>query len=171
MHELKDQHLNWRQSRQAALSLLKKQEQLNKHDLQSILKKRSVQIEHEIAAMQTKNRAELTMLKIKYKQDIQDYKQYLNALDQLKGLIQKSYPQLPESIALTIHHHAKNLLNSMWEENNLNNKRLLELELIQFMNSIHEDAQAYSTNNTGDSLPTNTLRRISNHALNFPQSS
>ncbi len=169
IHELKDEHLNWHQGRQDELGLLKKQEQLDKHDLQSILKKRSVQVEHEIAAMQTKNSAELTMLKIKCQQDIQDYKQYLNALDQLKGLIQKSYPQLPESIAFTIHHHAKDLLNSMWEENNLNNKRVLELELIQFMHSIHEDSQAYSTNSTVNSLPANTLRLISSHSLNFPQ--
>ncbi|MCF7971019.1 MAG: hypothetical protein K9L22_07610 [Methylococcaceae bacterium] len=170
VHELKDEHLNWRQSRQGKLGLLKKQEQLDKHDLQSILKKRSVQIEHEIAAMQTKNSAELVMLKIKYKQDIQDYKQYLNALDQLKGLIQKSYPHLPESIAFTIHHHAKHLLNSMWEENNINNKRVLELELIQLMNSIHEDAQTYPANNAEDSLPANTLKLISRHSLNIPSS-
>lgn len=160
LHDLKDDHLNWRRSRQHDLAQLKQQDQLHKHDLQAELKKRSVQLEHEIAAMQAKNSAELAMLKTKYKQDIKDYKQYLNSLDQLKGLIQKSYPHLPESVAFTIHHHAKHLLNSMWEESDLKNKRLLELELIRFMNSIQEDARRYSTGDASQSLPANTLRLI-----------
>ncbi len=161
LHELKDYHLDWRSSRQGEFALFKKQEKLDKQNLLILLKKRSVQLEHEIAAMQAKNSAELVMLKIKYKQDIQDYKQYLKALEQLKDLIQKSYPHLPESIALTIHHHARDLLNSMWEESNVTNKRVLELELIQFMNGIHEDAQVYPGGSMETmTLPANTLRLI-----------
>lgn len=161
IHELKDYHLDWRSRRQDEFASFKKQEKLDKQDLLTLLKKRSAQLEHEIAAMQAKNSAELAMLKVKYKQDIQDYKQYLKALEQLKDLIQKSYPHLPESVALTIHHHAKDLLNSMWEESNIANKRVLELELIQFMNSVHEDAQAYPGGSMETTvLPANTLRLI-----------
>ena len=161
MHELKDYHLSWRSRRQGEFASFKKQEKLDTQDLLILLKKKSVQLEHEIAAMQAKNSAELAMLKIKYKQDIQDYKQYLKALEQFKDLIQKSYPHLPESVALTIHHHAKDLLNSMWEERNVTHKRVLELELIQFMSSLHEDAQAYPGGSMESTmLPANTLRLI-----------
>lgn len=160
IHDIKDDHLIWRQTRLNDLARLKQQDSLNKQGLHAELKKRSLQLEHEIATMQAKNSAELAMLKTKYKQDIKDYKQYLNSLDQLKTLIQNSYPHLPESVAFTIHHHAKDLLNSMWEESDLKNKRILELELIRFMNTIHEDAQLYQINGDTPSLPANTLRLI-----------
>jgi hypothetical protein len=124
------------------------------------LKKKSVQLEHDINLLQTQNATELTLLKIKCKQDIKDYQQYLTALDKLKKSIQSSYTQLPEAVAFTIHHHAQNLLNLMWEAKNFEEKMRYEIQLIQFMTTVHEDASTMLQDVTQKKLPEKTLNLI-----------
>ena len=105
-HSVKDETLYWQKNNQAQQTQLKHSRILATKKLEAELKKKSVQLEHEISLLRTKNDTELIMLKTKCKQDIKDYKQYLNALDQLKHSLQLSYKQLPEAVAFTLHHHA-----------------------------------------------------------------
>jgi hypothetical protein len=88
------------------------------------------------------------------------YKQYLESLDQLKRSIQTSYTHLPEAVAFTIHHHAKYLLNKMWEADNFEEKMQHEMQLIRFMATVHEDARLYLEGVTTEKLPENTLNLI-----------
>lgn len=162
IHSLKSEHIQWRHANQEDLAQLKQTDRLHKQSLKAQLDKRRTQLDHEIATLKAANKADLTILKIKHKQDIKDYKQYLNSLDELKASIQKSYPQLPTPVAYTIHHHAKELLNFMWEENDLQNKRVLEMELIQYMNTVYEDAQLYLKGSQSATLPAATLRLLEN---------
>ena len=100
------------------------------------------------------------MFKTKCKQDIKDYKQYLASLDQLKRSIQASYTHLPEAVAFTIHHHAKHLLNLMWEAEDFEQKMHYEMQLINFMTTVHEDARMYLEGATVEKLPEKTMRLI-----------
>ena len=118
-HSVKDENLQWKTANQDQQVKLKHARVLAEKTLEAELKKRSVQLEHEITLLRTKNDTELSMFKTKCKQDIKDYKQYLASLDQLKRSIQASYTHLPEAVAFTIHHHAKHLLNQMWEAERL----------------------------------------------------
>lgn len=159
-HSVKDQNLKWQLANQCDQTKLKHDRVLAEKALEAELKKRSVRLEHDISLLRTKHNAELSMFKTKCQQDVKDYKQYLAALDQLKASIQASYTHLPEAVAFTIHHHAKFLLNKMWEAEDFEQKMQHEMQLIQFMTTVHEDARLHLEGETTDSLPERTLNLI-----------
>ncbi len=159
-HSVKDENLKWQLANQDSQTKLKHARVLAEKALETELKKKSVQLEHDISLLRTKQNAELSMFKTKCKQDVKDYKQYLNALDQLKSSIQASYTHLPEAVAFTIHHHAKYLLNKMWEAEDFEQKIQHEMRLIRFMTTVHEDARLYLEGANTESLPERTLHLI-----------
>jgi len=159
-HSVKDENLQWKKTNQDQQVKLKHARVLAAKTLETELKKRNVQLEHELTLLRTKNNTELSMFKTKCKQDIKDYKQYLASLDQLKRSIQTSYKHLPEAVAFTIHHHAKHLLNQMWEAKDFEQKMQHEIQLIKFMTTVHEDARLYLEGATTEKLPERTLSLI-----------
>ncbi|WP_262965668.1 hypothetical protein [Methylobacter psychrophilus] len=159
-HSVKDENLQWQASNLDQQIKLKHTKVIAQKALEAELKKKSVQLAHEIILLQTKNATELSMLKTKCKQDIKDYKQYLISLDQLKQSIKISYTHLPEAVAFTIHHHAKQLLNQMWEAEDFEQKMHHELQLINFMTTVHEDARLHLEGTTTEKLPERTLSLI-----------
>jgi hypothetical protein len=159
-HSVKDENLQWQKTNQDQQIRLKHARVLAAKTLEAELKKKSVQLEHEITLLRSKNDAELSMFKTKCKQDIKDYKQYLTSLDQLKRSIQASYKHLPEAVAFTIHHHAKHLLNQMWEAEDFEQKMQHEIRLIKFMTTVHEDARLHLEGATTEKLPERTLSLI-----------
>jgi len=159
-HSLKDENLQWKTANQDQQVKLKHARVLAAKTLEAELKKKSVQLEHEITLLRTKNDTELSMFKTRCKQDIKDYKQYLASLDQLKRSIQASYTHLPEAVTFTIHHHAKQLLNLMWETQDFEQKMQHEIQLIKFMTTAHEDARLHLEGVTTEKLPERTLGLI-----------
>jgi transposase-like protein len=159
-HSVKDENLKWQQANQGSLAKLKHARVLAEKALEAELTKKSVQLEHDISLLKTKHDAELSMFKTKCKQDVKDYKQYLAALDQLKSSIQASYTHLPEAVAFTIHHHAKYLLNKMWEAEDFEQKMQHEMQLIRFMTTVHEDSRLHLEGATTDDLPERTMNLI-----------
>jgi methanogenic corrinoid protein MtbC1 len=161
-HQVKDEKLNWQLANHADLARLKQAQALAEEALAAELRKRSVVLEHEVALLKTKQEAELNMYKTRCQQDIKDYQQYLSALDKLKSSIKKSYTHLPEAVAFTIHHHAKHLLNQMWECEDLHEKMRYEMQLLNFMTTVHEDAQLHLVGKNTEKLPERTLNLIKN---------
>jgi hypothetical protein len=159
-HAAKDEDLKWKQQNQPQQQQLKAAQILAEKRLEAELKKRTVQLAYEIDLLNTENAAQLLILKIKYQQEIKDYKQYLHSLESLKISIQKSYAHLPEAVAFTIHHHAKQLLNQMWEAENFQDKMQLEMQLIQFMTTVHEESRLFLEGERMDNLPEKTLALI-----------
>lgn len=159
-HSAKDKNLQWQSATQQQKADLRHRQALAEKALEAELKKKSLQIEHEIALLKTKSAAELSMFKTRCQQDIEDYKQYLASLDKLKDSIRSSYTHLPESVAFTIHHHAKYLLHKMWEAQDFEEKMRHEIQLIQFMTAVHEDARHYLEGSSADRLPERTLSLI-----------
>ncbi len=162
---LKHKWLKWKAENQAEQLHLKQLQTFSEHDLSSQLKIRSAHLEHEISIIKTKHQTQLGMLKVKCKQDIKDYEQYLASLDALKLSIQSNYKHLPDVIAFTIHHHAKQLLNAMWEAQSMDEKLFHELQLIRFMASIHEDAQLRLKGSPPCQLPEKTLQLLQQQEL------
>ena len=160
LYSIKDQNLQWNRHNQSQLAELRQNRILAETALEAELKMRGVQLEHEINLLKTRHDAELSMYKTRCKQDIKDYQHYLDSLDQLKLSIQDSYTQLPESFALTIHHHAKHLLHKMWEAEDPEQKIHHEMQLIQFMTAVHEDARLRLEDATIRKLPESTLNLI-----------
>ncbi len=160
VHSLKTENLKWKNDNQAQQASLRQAQVLAEKALIAELKKRSRQLKHELTILQTQHNAELLMFKTKCKQDVKDYKQYLASLDQLKDSIQSSYTHLPEAVAFTIHHHAKYLLNEMWETTEFEEKMRREIQLIRFMSTVHEDARLYLEGENKEILPERTLEFI-----------
>ena len=75
-HSVKDENLHWKKNNQDQQVKLKHARVLAAKTLEAELKKKSVQLAHEITLLRTKNETELSMFKTKCKQDIKDYKQY-----------------------------------------------------------------------------------------------
>jgi hypothetical protein len=159
-YRLKDENLQWQVTNQEQLLKLKHERALAEKALEIDLKNKSVQLAHEISLLETKNEAELIILKTQCKQDIKDYKQYLSSLDQLKQSIQLSYVHLPVAVAFTIHHHAKQLLNKMWDADDIEIKMHFEMQLLQFMTTVHEDARLNLEETSEEKLPQRTLNLI-----------
>lgn len=159
-HTVKKENLKWQEQNQAQQIKLYHAQIMAEKQLETELKKRTLQLEHEISLLNTQHEAKLAMLKTKCQQEIKDYKHYLNALDQLKIAIQKSYPHLPEAIAFTIHHHAKQLLNAMWETEDFQEKMQLEMRLIQFMTTVHEESRLFLAEEKRVNFPEKTLALI-----------
>lgn len=156
----RDENLRWHLSRQHDVAELQRSRMLAEQALLAQLKKQSQQLAHELALSEARNRNELEMVKIQCKQDLKDYQQYLDSLDKLKQSLQASYAHLPEAVAFTIHHHAKLLLNRMWDEEDPQEKLKIELQLIQFMTAVHEDSLSALSRNGSEVLPQKTLAFI-----------
>lgn len=167
-HSIKDKNLHWQTANQDQQIKLSHARILAEKNLAANLAKKSVALAHEIALLKTRQNAELVTLKTRCKEDIQDYQQYLESLNQLKLALQTSYAHLPGAIAHTIHHHAKLLLNTMWEAEDLEEKIRQEARLIKFMATVHEEARLYRTGTLGKKLPENTLKLINQHDNPLP---
>jgi hypothetical protein len=128
--------------------------------LEAELTKKNAELAHEIALLRLRQNTELAMLKTRCKDDLKDYQYYLESLNRLKQTILSSYSHLPDAITLTIHHHAKSLLNRMWEADNLEDKIQCEAQLIQFMTTFHEEARLCKTGSHDDEMPKKTLDLI-----------
>jgi hypothetical protein len=160
IHSVKDKNLGWQAANQDQQIKLSHDRLLAEKKLAAELAKKSVALAHEIDLLKTRQKSELTMFKTRCKEDVKDYQQYLESLGQLKQTIQTSYAHLPDAIAHTIHHHAKSLLNAMWEAEDLEEKIKHEAQLIKFMTTVHEEARLYRAGTLGEQLPENTLKLI-----------
>jgi cell division protein FtsB len=160
LHSVKDKNLAWQATNQDQQIKLSHECILAEKKLAAELAKKSVALAHEIDLLKTSQHAELAMLKTRCKEDIKDYQQYLESLNHLKQAIKTSYAHLPDAINLTIHHHAKSLLNAMWEAENLEEKIKREAQLIEFMTTVHEETKLCRTGMLSDKLPENTLKLI-----------
>jgi len=161
VHTLLEQHLNWQTQTLEKRLHYKKNKRLVEKDLEALLKKRQLILEHELNLIKSQNQSELALLKIRHKQDIKDYRNYLKALDQLKNKIRDHYQHLPEAMIFTIHHHAKNLLNKIWETDDLHEKINNERQFIAFMTTLQNDLNANPKNDDLNEYPTDTLKLIS----------
>lgn len=158
----RDEDLDWRLERQPQVEALRQSRVLAEQERLAQLKIKAQQLQHELALNEAKQRTELEMVKIQCRQDLQDYQQYLQSLDDLKRTLRASYAHLPEAVAFTIHHHAKQLLNKMWEAEDPQEKLKSELQLIQFMTAVHEDSQFSLQQQQAPAVPQKTLAFIDN---------
>jgi len=156
----RDEQLQWRLSRQSSVDELRQARALAEQALATELNKQAQQLAHELAIAKAKNDNTLAMVKIQCKQDLKDYQQYLLALDKLKESLRNSYAHLPEAVAFTIHHHAKQLLNRMWDTQDAQEKIKIEMQLLQFMAAVHEDSQTSLESCSNQALPSKALAFI-----------
>lgn len=164
IYSAKSERLDWLQKKQSQALSLHESKVLARHELHSKLKTRKIQLQHELNTLKQGYKSELLMLRAQCDQDLKDYKQYLESIDQLKLLIQDSFSHLPNAVSLTIHHHAKQILKQMWDSDDIQRKLQHEARLIQFMTAVHQDTLKPSQDiSDPQQLPTRTLKMITQH--------
>lgn len=159
----RDENLQWHLLRQQDVASLRQAKMLSEQAIVAQLQKQAQQLAHELALGQTRQHNELAMTKIQCRQDLKDYQEYLQSLDKLKLTLRANFAHLPEAVAFTIHHHAKQLLNRMWDTQDPQEKLKVEMQLIRFMTAVHEDSLS-SLNDSKQTLPQKTLAFIGNKA-------
>lgn len=160
----RDQNLQWQLSRQQDVAELRRQQALAEQQLAAELSKRAQQLAHELAVGEARQANELAMVKIQCQQELKDYQHYLQSLDTLKDSLRHSYAHLPEAVAFTIHHHAKQLLNQMWDAGDEQEKMKAEMQLLRFMTAVHEDSQAALNSQQALALPEKTMAFLDSDA-------
>ncbi len=118
-------------------------------ELQREIRKRRSEIEHELEMLSTEQSGELERLKMKVERDIRNYSNFLDELDKMKAQIVAAFKDSPPTVALLIHRHASELLNQMWNEENLGARKTLEVKLIDLMDSVSADVQALKASEDG----------------------
>jgi hypothetical protein len=160
-----DEDLRWRLARKDDLSALRHDHALAEQALAAKLKKEALQLAQELEISKARNNTALEMVKIQCQQDLKDYQHYLQSLDKLKTSLRNSYADLPEAVAFTLHHHAKHLLNTMWEAEDLQMKKKLEIQLLEFIAAVHEDSCSSLLQNAKGTLPEKALACIDTDLL------
>ena len=128
-------------------------------ELEAERRKRQLALEQELERMRRQFQLELTLLERKQQQELQDYERYLAAVDQLRTQLRQAFVHAPEVIVLTIHHHAKQLLDRMWEAEDLHQRLQREQEFVKFLTTVYEDTlQAASADGEESLLPRRALR-------------
>lgn len=156
----RDEDLRWRLSRQNEVARLRQARAEAEQAVVTDLKLKAQRLAHELAVNEAKNQNELAMVKVRCQQDLKDYQQYLQALDALKDSLRRSYSHLPEAVAFTIHHHAKQLLNRMWEAGDEQLRLKAEMQLLHFMTAVHEDSRQALEATQDEALPRKTLAML-----------
>ncbi len=132
-------------------------------DMEALKRRRLVELEFELERFKRQQQMELIQLEKKLEQDLQDYERYLAAVDRLQEQLRQVFSHAPEVIVLTIHHHAKQLLDKMWEAEELNVRIEREREFVKFLTTVYEDTIQAQNEKTQLLLPQRALRLMLEH--------
>ncbi|MGH8499817.1 MAG: hypothetical protein ACRERV_13585, partial [Methylococcales bacterium] len=93
---------------------------------------------------------DLELLKIQFAEEIkrtreretritQDYKEFLDHIDEMKMQIVEAFPEMPKALALLIHQHAKRLIDELWNNPDEQTQQLYRAKLAEFLRVVFDD--------------------------------
>jgi hypothetical protein len=139
-------------------------EKENQDDLIKLDHKKKVAdqvIKERIEKMRITHQNDCERIQLKEKRKTQAYVHFLDSIDNLKLEIIQYYPNMPEPIALIIHHHATEMLDKAWHNDSITQKSIYQSKYLQLYTTIMEDISTLkmSTKNKPE-LPVSTLKLI-----------
>lgn len=172
VNQIRTRGLEWKKDKLAEIIELQERREIATKDLQGELKKKEALLKIELEKITTQGSAEVKMLEDKYKREVEDYKQFLDEVDQLKMRIQETYPQMPSPMVLTIYRHAKRLLNSMYDaekEDDVKVQVLQEKKFIGFLEAVYRDTTSIPSSSSSNqaALPSETIALINEQSKRF----
>ncbi|XWK89161.1 MAG: hypothetical protein U7127_03575 [Phormidium sp.] len=130
-------------------------------DLQEQIQKRKAEIKQELNKLALEYEGEIERLKMKVEQETKDYANFLKELDSMKAQIVAAFKNVPPVTALLIHRHTSELLNQMWNESDLERRKVLEGRLLDLFSSVTDDVATLKSSEGGTHhLPEKTLKLI-----------
>jgi hypothetical protein len=151
INAIRSENLEWRRRKADEIAGLRK-----KHRLLDM------ELEHELAKREIELREEIKRIEMQEQSVTRDYKEFLHEIDQLKGRIITTFTNMPKPMALLIHHHAKQMLNEMWQADDLNERLAHEQKLLNFMSVIYDDTLRLSYEGELARLPMKTIEFMNN---------
>lgn len=119
------------------------------------------EIKERIENMRIHHQNDCERIQLMEKRKTQDYIHFLDSIDNLKQDIIQYYPNMPEPIALIIHHHATEMLDKAWHNDSIAQKNIYHSKYLQLYTTIMEDISALKMSTTNKpELPLNTLKLI-----------
>ncbi len=151
INAIRDENIRWQQQNLPTLNELERQRQLSKVEIEEELRRRQIKFENEVVQLELEGEGE-----------IQDFKEFLIAIDKIKNDIQQNFAQVSLPVALLIHQYGKRLLIQMWHSGNIHDRIKYEQELFDFLFTINEDIYSISTkeDKNGYLMPEKTIKLI-----------
>jgi len=118
-------------------------------DIEETIILRKAAIKNELNRKNIEYEAKLKQLQMKVDQETKNYEYFLQDLDKMKAKIMNTFKHVPPTIALLIHRHASELLNQMWNENDITKRTTLEVKLFNLLNTVNDDVRALEASEEG----------------------
>ncbi|WP_174626296.1 hypothetical protein [Candidatus Methylobacter favarea] len=120
----------------------------------------NAQIAYELELMKIRFSEQLLRTKARETSTTQDYKEFLDMIDEMKAQIIEAYPDMPKVMALVIHQHAKRLIDDIWNSPDEQLQSQCRVKLAQFIKVVYDDTAAVLVNEQHAKIPTRTLYHI-----------
>lgn len=122
---------------------------------------RKAEIQQELKKLELEHQGEIEKATMKVEQETRNYENFLTELDAMKTQIMAAFKNTPPIIALLIHRHASEVLNQMWNEDNLEQRKKLEGRLLDLFSSVNDDVIILKASTDGTYyFPEKTVRLI-----------
>ena len=139
----------WHRQKLNEMSSLKKQNRVN-----------DAQIEHELAILKIQFSQELERTRERETRITQDYREFLENIDDMKSQIVEAFPDMPKALALLIHQHAKQLIDDMWNNPDERAQNLYRAKLTEFLKVVFDDTSQSALEEHKPKIPERTLKLI-----------
>jgi hypothetical protein len=100
---------------------------------------RKAEIQQELNKIELEHQSEIEKVRMKVEQEARNYENFLTELDAMKTQIMSAFNNIPPVVALLIHRHASEVLNQMWNEDNIDQRKKLEGRLLDLLSSVNDD--------------------------------
>ncbi|EKU97034.1 hypothetical protein Lepto7375DRAFT_1073 [Leptolyngbya sp. PCC 7375] len=161
MIAVKSTNTHWMEENLEAIYRNQKNKEMYELELQRQIQLRKAEINQELNELALEYEGKLERLKMKIEQETRDYTNFLKELDSLKSQIIAVFKDIPPVTALLIHRHASELLNDMWNEPEIEARRVLEAKLLDLFGSVNDDVKTLKSSEDGTYyLPEKTIELI-----------
>jgi hypothetical protein len=131
------------------VTALKKQKRIN-----------AARMEHELEILKIQFAEDLDRARERERRITQDYKEFLDHIDELKLHIVEAFPEMPKALALLIHQHAKRLIDEMWNNPDEQAQNLYRIKLAEFLKVVFDDTNQSLVDEQKPRIPEKTLKLI-----------
>lgn len=139
----------WHRNKLNEIAALKKLKRINEARIEHDLEKLKIQFTEELARTREKE------IRI-----TQDYKEFLDTIDELKMQIVEAFPDMPKALALLIHQHAKRLIDDLWNNPDAQAQKLYRAKLAEFLKVVFDDTSQTVFEDKKPRIPERTLKLI-----------
>ncbi|MGH8474472.1 MAG: hypothetical protein ACRER2_01655 [Methylococcales bacterium] len=139
----------WHRNKLDELTTLEKQKRI-----------KDAQIDHDLELLKIQFSEEIKRIREKETRITQDYKEFLDNIDEMKMQIVEAFPDMPKALALLIHQHAKRLIDELWNNPDEQTQKLYRAKLAEFLRVVFDDTTQTIVEDKKPRIPERTLALI-----------